>query len=78
MPKRSSDDGRISPETTDDEVVEIISHEFPHWKFACDPAGPNPVILKQGEFGRSLRDIFLMHIVIRYAGIMGKTVLIEP
>ena len=69
---------RISPETTNEEIVEIIYLEFPHWKFVCDPAAPNPVVIEQRDFGRSLQDIFLLHVVIRYAGIMGKTVTINP
>jgi hypothetical protein len=78
MPKRTPDNSSISPEITDEEIVEIICVDFPHWKLACDPAAPNPVVIEQREFGRSLQEIFLLHAVIRYAGIMGKTVTINP
>lgn len=78
MPKRCADFINNFPETTDDEVVEIVSQEFPHWKLACDPAAPNPVVIEQREFGKSLKDAFLLRVVIRYAGIMGKTVAINP
>jgi len=78
MLKRFSGDTANSPDMTDAQVVEIISQELPHWKLACDPGAPNPVILTQREFGRTLNDIFLMHAAILYAGIMGKTVTINP
>ena len=78
IPKRSSEPTNLSPKTTDDEVAQIISEEFPHWKFACSPAAPNPVVLTERDFGRSLQGIFLMPIANRYAGIMGKTVVIAP
>jgi hypothetical protein len=78
MSQRFSDFIKNLPETTDDEVVEIICQEFPHWKLACDPAAPNPVVIEQQDFGKSLKDAFLMRVVIRYAGIMGKTVTINP
>jgi hypothetical protein len=78
MPNSLPDNMRISPETTDEEIVEIICLEFPHWKLACDPAAPNPVVIEQRDFGRSLQDICLLHVVIRYAGIMGKVITINP
>jgi hypothetical protein len=78
MPKRSSDNFRISPEITDDEVAVIIREDFPHWKLACERPGGEPVIMKLRELERSLQGIFFLHVAIRYAGIMGKTVVIEP
>jgi hypothetical protein len=78
MPDKSSDNFRLSPETTDEEVIEIIVHDFPHWKFMCDHPGPEPVIIEQRELGRSLQGILYLHVAIRYAGIVGKTVMIRP
>jgi hypothetical protein len=72
------DNIRNSPEITDEEIIEIICSEFPHWKLACDPAAPNPIVIEQRDFGRSRQNIFLLHVVIRYASIMGKTVVINP
>jgi hypothetical protein len=78
MPKRSSDNFKVSPEITDDEVVAMIANEFPHWKLVCDRLGAEPVIIEQRELGRMLQGIFCLHITIRYAGIVGMTVMIRP
>jgi hypothetical protein len=78
MPAKPSTNFRLSPETTDDEVVAIITHEFPHWKLACDRSGTEPVTIEQRELGRSLQGIFYLHVAVRYAGIVGKTVVILP
>ena len=78
MPKRTSSHIRVSPEITDDEVIAIVAAELPHWKLACEHADADTVILAQQAFGRSLSEIFLMHVAIRYAGIIGKTVMIHP
>ncbi|MGB6686393.1 MAG: hypothetical protein WBE76_00975 [Terracidiphilus sp.] len=78
MLEKPSDNFRISPEITSDEVIAIIANDFPHWKLACDRAGEEPVIIEQRELGRSLQAIFFLHIAFRYAGIVGKTVMIRP
>jgi hypothetical protein len=78
MLEKSSDNFRISPEITSEEVIAIIANDFPHWKLACDRAGEEPVIIERRELGRSLQDIFFLHVAVRYAGIVGKTVIIRP
>jgi hypothetical protein len=78
MPKRSSDNFNLSPEIPDDEVVEIITHDFPHWKLICARPGNDPIVVKQRELGRSMQGIYSLHVAIRYAGIVGKKVLIVP
>ena len=78
MPRRTTRNIQLSPEATNDEVVVIISEELPHWKLACDNSGADTVLLEQRAFGKSLNEIFLMHFAIRYAGIVGKTVIIIP
>jgi len=78
MHTQSSDYTGIFPETSDEQVVELITQEFPLWKIACDRVAPKRVTLYQEAFGKSLNDSFVLHPAIRYAGIMGKTVVIKP
>lgn len=78
MPTQPYNDYPNLPEVTDEEVIAIIDESLPHWKRACDEAGSDTVILQQQAFGRSLRELFLLHAAIRYAGIHGKTVVICP
>jgi hypothetical protein len=78
MLDKSSDNFRISPEITSQEVIAIMANDFPHWKLACDRAGEESVIIEQRELGRSLHAIFFLHVAVRYAGIVGKTVMIRP
>jgi hypothetical protein len=47
MLEKSSDNFRISPEITSEEVIAIIANDFPHWKLACDRAGEEPVIIEK-------------------------------
>jgi hypothetical protein len=76
MPKGTLDENGLSPEITDDEVVAIITSDFPHWKRECARPGSEPAIIRQKELERSLQGIFFLHVAVRYAGIVGKTVMI--
>jgi hypothetical protein len=67
-----------SPEITVEAIIQIVGERLPHWKVACDNALADTVILQQGAFGRTPDEIGLMHAAIRYAGIIGKTVMIAP
>jgi len=78
MPKRSTHNSLTSPDITDEEVVELVSEEFPYWKLVCDRPGAEPVIIDHGDFEGSLLGMYCMYVAIRYAGIAGKSVLIRP
>jgi hypothetical protein len=78
MNRKSSQTTSLSSTISDSEIISIVDKKLPHWKLACDNAGADTVILQQVAFGRSLDEMFLMHIAIRYAGIAGKTVMIAP
>jgi hypothetical protein len=68
----------LQSEITDEEVVSIIGERLPRWKDACDRPGADIVIMQQEAFGRSQSEVLLLHCAIRYAGIVGKTVMIAP
>jgi hypothetical protein len=77
MYTQSSDHTSIFPEISDERVIELITQEFPLWKIACDRVERKRVTLYQEAFGKSLNDSFVLHLAIRYAGMMGKTVIIK-
>lgn len=70
------DNSRDVAEFTDTQVIEIIQRRLPHWQAACDHAGADAVILQQRAFGNTHEEILLMGLAIRYAGIVGKDVMI--
>jgi len=77
MPKLSSDNVSISHDLTDDEVVTIITNEFPYWKLICDRPGAEPAIIEHRDIEGSPLGMYCLHVAIRYAGIVGKNVLIR-
>ena len=77
MPHRSTN-SNLSSEMTDAEIVRIIGAQLPQWKSACDNKGAEMVIIQQQAFKRSVDDSLLLVVAIRYAGLVGKTVMIAP
>lgn len=57
------------PVIPDEAVLRIVSEELPHWKVACDNPAADIVILHQLAFGNSARELFLLAVAIKYAGI---------
>lgn len=77
MPHQSTHPNPLS-ELTDAEIVRVIDEQLPRWKSACDNKGAEIVIIQQQAFNRSVDDSFLLLVAIRYAGLVGKTVMIAP
>jgi hypothetical protein len=67
---------KYAPEISDAQVIEIIGRQLPQWKAACDHAGADAVILQHQAFGKTHEEILLMGLAIRFAGIVGKDVMI--
>jgi hypothetical protein len=60
------------------EIVRIVDHQLPHWRAACDHAGADTVYLNQRAFGLSDKELLLLAVAIKYAGIAKKNVTISP
>jgi hypothetical protein len=71
----SGDDG--NQKISHAEIVRIVDQQLPHWRAACDHAGAGTVYLNQRAFGLSDKELLLLAIAIKYAGIAKKNVTIS-
>ncbi|HEV2618650.1 MAG TPA: hypothetical protein VGU23_01780 [Acidobacteriaceae bacterium] len=78
MPHQHREIALYPSEITNDEVARIVADQLHEWKMACDSSEGDIVIIEQEVFRRSMSDMHLLYTAIRYAGNVGKTVMIAP
>jgi len=59
------------------EIERIVRDQLPHLQAACDRTDPDTVVLNQVAFGTSEKELFLLAVAIKYAGIAKKHVMIS-
>jgi hypothetical protein len=63
---------------SESEIRRIVDQQLPHWRAACDHVGADTVYLNQRAFGLSDKELLLLAVAIKYAGIAKKNVTISP
>jgi hypothetical protein len=74
----STSNATSNPEISPFEILRIVDEQLPHWRAACDHAGADTVYLNQRAFGLSDKELLLLAVAIKYAGIAKKNVTISP
>ncbi len=59
------------------EIERIVRDQLPHWRAACDRTDADIVVLNQRAFGTSEKELFLLAVAIKYAGMANKNVTIS-
>lgn len=59
-----------------EETVELVEKHLPGFVRACHVASADQIILHQGAFGCSTSELMLFALLLKYAGIQGKNIIV--